>query len=46
MSAKQVYKSSKGNDIWAFVVLAAAHADQHQVNHSSIVRDSLQLLLT
>jgi len=46
MTAKQVYKSSKGNDIWGFVVLAAAHANQHQVNHSSTVPDSLQLLLT
>jgi len=46
MSAKQVYKSSKGNDIWAFVVLATTHVTQDQVKQSSIVLDSLQLLLT
>ena len=46
MSAKQVYKSSKGNDIWAFVVLAKTHATQALVHHNDTVPDSLQLLLT
>jgi hypothetical protein len=46
MIAKQVYKSSNENDIWAFVVLAIAHATKERATNNSNVPDSLQLLLT
>lgn len=46
ISAKQVYKSSKGNDVWAFVLLnKIQHAPDHPPEHSAYT-DNLQLLLT
>lgn len=45
MSAKQVYKSSKGNDIWAFVVLASAHAAKAPTPNRTQFPEELQLLL-
>lgn len=46
ITAKQVYKSTKGNDIWAFVILNSVDSDPTPPEKHKINSEELQLLLT
>jgi hypothetical protein len=46
ITAKQVYKSTKGNDIWAFVILNSISSDHTPPVTPQLQSDDLQLLLT
>lgn len=46
ISAKQVYKFTMGNDIWAFVILDTGDSTAPPSSKSDTYSDSIQLLLT
>lgn len=45
ITAKQIYKSTKGNDIWAFVLLNSIHSDHTPPPKSKMPSEDLKLLL-
>jgi hypothetical protein len=45
ISAKQIYKSSQGNDIWAFVIVEPTHSVPTPDNKDDTTNEDIQLLL-